>query len=175
MSKIEDALPIPKQCDNCCSVNIELTSNQIIYGKEYGEWPYIYFCSDCRAAVGCHKNTEIPLGRMADRQTRKLRTKAHNEFDKLWQGGLMTRKKAYNWLASELGIESSECHISWFSKDQLKDTITLSSDYIKTNYDALMRRKVKQDAKQERRNERAIAAERRNAEQIRRRKAKRRT
>ncbi|UAG58564.1 hypothetical protein Kaya_027 [Pseudomonas phage Kaya] len=151
MSKIKDALPTPEQCDTCCSFNIELTTNDKIYGRTYGNWPHIYYCNDCRAAVGCHPGTFIPLGRMADRTTRQLRTKAHNEFDRLWQTGLMSRAKAYNWLANQLGIDPSECHISWLSKDQLKDVATLSADYLANNYEALMRRKVKNDAKQQKR------------------------
>src|SRR6218665_2087549 len=175
MSNIKDALPAPQHCDNCCSINIELTTNDRIYGRQYGDWPYIYFCCDCRAAVGCHPNTHIPLGRMADRATRQLRTKAHDEFDKLWRSGLMPRSKAYNWLASQLGIEASQCHISWLSKDQLKDVATLSADYLTHNYEALVRRKVKNDAKQENRNEPANAIERRNEDNARRRKTKRRS
>lgn len=175
MSKIKDALPAPEQCDTCCSFNIELTTNDKIYGRTYGDWPHVFYCNDCKAAVGCHPGTFIPLGRMADRSTRQLRTKAHNEFDRLWQSGLMTRRKAYNWLASELGIDESQCHISWLSKDQLKDVATLSADYLTNNYNALLRRKVKNDAKQERRNERANAVDKRNSNEARRRKAKRRT
>ena len=174
MSKIKDALPTPEQCDTCCSVNIELTTNDKIYGRTYGNWPHIYYCNDCRAAVGCHPGTFIPLGRMADRTTRQLRTKAHNEFDRLWQTGLMSRAKAYNWLANQLGIDPSDCHISWLSKDLLIDVATLSADYLANNYEALMRRKVKNDAKQQRREERTINAERRAADEIRRRKTKRR-
>jgi hypothetical protein len=173
MSNIKDALPTPTHCDNCCSVNIELTTNDKIYGRIYGDWPKIYYCNDCRAAVGCHPGTVIPLGRMADRATRQLRTKAHEEFDKLWQSGLMSRSKAYNWLAAALEIDPSQCHISWLSKDQLKDVATLSADYINRNYNALLRRKEKQDAKQRKQFEREQAEQRRNAEEIRRRKAKR--
>lgn len=174
MSKIKDALPIPEQCDNCCSLNIQFTTNDRIYGRAYGDWPKIYYCNDCRATVGCHYGTEIPLGRMADRATRQLRTRAHSEFDRLWQSGLMSRSKAYNWLASQLGIAASDCHISWLSKDQLKDVATLSADYLAKNYAALVRRKVKNDAKQEKRNQRANAVERRKAESARRQKTKRR-
>ena len=174
MSKIEDALPIPAHCDNCCSVNIELTTNDVIYGRIYGNWPKIYYCNDCRAAVGCHPGTVIPLGRMADRATRQLRAKAHEEFDKLWQSGLMSRSKAYNWLALTLGIDPSQCHISWLSKDQLKDVATLSADYFSNNYAALVRRKAKKDEKSRKQFEREQREEqRRTSDGIRRRKASR--
>jgi hypothetical protein len=174
MSNIKDALPTPTHCDNCCSINIELTTNDRIYGRIYGEWPKIYFCVDCKAAVGCHPGTEIPLGKMADRATRQLRTKAHDEFDKLWRSGLMSRAKAYNWLAASLEIDPSQCHISWLSKDQLKDVATLSADYLNRNYNALLRRKEKQNAKQRRRFRQDEENEqRRTSDHIRRWKAKR--
>ena len=173
MTKIKDALPKPTHCDNCCSVNIELTTNDKIYGRIYGEWPKIYFCNDCCAAVGCHPKTEVPLGRMADRQTRHLRSRAHDEFDKLWKSGLMSRSKAYNWLALALEIDPAQCHISWLSKDQLKDVATLSADYLKTHEKALIRRKEKQDAKQRKQYEREQNEQRRTAEEVKRRKARR--
>jgi hypothetical protein len=164
---------MPTQCDNCCSLAVILTTNEKVYGRSYGAWPYIYYCEDCKAAVGCHPNTYIALGRLADRATRQLRSKAHEEFDKLWRTGLMSRDKAYTWLSLQLGIEVEECHISQLSKDQLKDVATLSADYLTQNLKALMRRKVKQDAKQQKRHERTIAAERRTENAGRRRKARR--
>jgi hypothetical protein len=173
MSNLKDALPPLKHCDNCCSVNIELTTNDKIYGRIYGEWPKIYFCNDCRAAVGCHPKTELPLGRMADRQTRQLRSRAHDEFDKLWKSGLMSRSKAYNWLALALEIDPAQCHISWLSKDQLKDVATLSANYLSTHEKALIRRKEKQNVKQRKQYEREQNEQRRSAEEVKRRKARR--
>lgn len=163
----------PIQCDNCCSFNIELTTNDKIYKVKRGNWPFIYYCNDCGCAVGCHKNSFIPLGKMADRQTRRLRRKAHIEFDKLWKNGLLSRSKAYNWLALQLNIDYSECHISWFSKDQLKDVVTLSSDYYTKCKDILLKRKIKNDLKKEKREQREYATERRNKD-ISKRKRKRR-
>ena len=154
MNQIKDALPVPTHCNICCSVEITFTTNDTVYGKTYGKWPYIYRCEGCKAYVGCHEGTKIPLGVLADRSTRNLRVKAHEELDKLWRSGLMSRAKAYNWLAGELGIDTSQCHISWLTKDQLKDVATLSSDHYNRNYETLLKRKVKQDAKQSKRNER---------------------
>lgn len=174
MSKITNALPAPKRCDSCGSANIERTTNDVIYGQAYGKWPHIYFCNECRAAVGCHVGTFIPLGKMADRQTRYLRKKAHCEFDRIWQDGLMSREDAYNWLAEQLQIEQNECHLSWISKDQLKKTIEVSTSFLTNSYKFLLRRKVKNDTKEIRRNERSFNKENRNAEEARRYKTKRR-
>lgn len=145
MSTIENALPIPELCDACCSTNISLEINQKRLLK--GQVRSIYVCHDCRATVGCHPNTEIPLGRMCDGVTAKLRILAHAEFDRLWCSGLMPRKKAYAWLSRMLGIEFEQCHLSQLSKDQLKDVITLSADFMADNYTVLVRRKEKSDVR----------------------------
>src|SRR5689334_13332484 len=121
-AKQKDALPEPKQCDHCCSLNIEFTPNDVLYGSLQGEWPYIWRCLDCGAAIGCHEGTRFPFGRMADKKTRALRRSAHEVFDVLWRSELMTRTKAYRWLSVELGIEFSQCHISWLTVEQLKHT-----------------------------------------------------
>jgi hypothetical protein len=157
-------LPIPVHCNSCCSTNIELTTNDKIYGKIFGAWPKVYICNDCGASCGCHPNTDIPLGRMADRETRQLRVQAHTAFDPLWKNGYMTRTKAYNWLAGQLGIEVSESHISWLSKEQLEKVIETCNDYIKSNRKALERRKAKQNAKQ-------LERERKTVRRIKQRKA----
>ena len=172
MSEVKDALPIPEQCDTCCSSNIVYTDNAIIYGRNYGNWPKCYFCRDCRASVGCHNGTDIPLGRMADRATRTLRNKAHDEFDKIWRDGYMTRSAAYQWLARQLEIDESQCHISWLTKDQLKDVITLSANFLVDNLKVLLRRKKKRDAKQSKRNERNSGREPSDASFIRKRNRK---
>lgn len=172
MHQLDNALPIPNQCDLCCSVNIVYTDNAIIYGRNYGNWPKCYFCNDCRASVGCHPGTDIPLGRMADRATRTLRNRAHDEFDKLWCDGYMTRSGAYQWLARQLEIDESQCHISWLTKDQLKDVATLSANFLINNRKVLERRKNKRNAKQAKRNERSSEREPSDASYIRRRNRK---
>jgi len=175
MLNSKNALPIPELCDCCCSPNVQYTTNDIIYGRNYGEWPMTYFCTDCRAAVGCHPGTNIPLGQMADRKTRQLRKSAHNEFDKLWRTELMSRTKAYSWLALQLNIEVGNCHLSWLSKEQLKQVALICSKYLAEYHESLIKRKVKQNAKQTKRETRANAAFERYAEERRKHKIKRRT
>lgn len=144
----------PELCDNCCSLNVKLTTNDRIYGRKYGAWPYIYHCSDCDAAVGCHPNTYVPLGRMADRETRHLRAKAHESFDPLWRSGLMSRSDAYRWLARELEIENEACHISWLTKDQLRQAAQAAAVYYSDRAHIVGRRKEKKRERSIDRNER---------------------
>lgn len=143
MSGRFDHLPAPSSCDLCCSTNVILTTNDRVFGKTYGDWPHVYFCEDCGASVGCHPNTYLPLGRMTDRYTRKLRARAHEAFDPLWRSGLMTRTAAYNWLAHELNIEPQDCHISWLTREQLKTVETRAIEYYKEREAVLARRKEK--------------------------------
>nr|WP_255033904.1 zinc-finger-containing protein [Rhodoferax sp. TH121] len=102
-------------CGECCGI----VNNSEIYGREYGEWPWAVLCSGCRAYVGLHPFTGIPLGTLATEPIRKARSAAKDEFNKLWQRGAMTRSAAYAWLAGALGIANvNECHIGWFDVAQ---------------------------------------------------------
>ncbi len=81
------------------------TENKAIYGKNYGKSYMCYYCKDCNAYVGCHNNTEKPLGTMANKELRDWRIKAHNSFDSLWKTGFVTRNEAYKILENEFGKE----------------------------------------------------------------------
>ena len=123
-----DVLPIPKKCRYCGSTVI-LTSNAEIYGKEYGNGK-CYLCINCRAYVGVHTGTNIPLGTLADKNLRTLRNTAHNLFDTLWKGKnkTMTRYNAYKWLSNKIGLKIEETHIGWFDEEQCKKVINLLGD-----------------------------------------------
>jgi len=92
-------------CPNC-GESAELKLNN------YG---YYYFCKACDTSVGCHPGTERPLGIMANKELRLLRSAAHKAFDPLWTRNIMSRKKAYAWLAKKLKITVFECHIGMFN------------------------------------------------------------
>lgn len=124
--KREDWLDKPKRCDRCRSRNISVTTNNILFGVLKGDWPLVWYCHSCGAAVGCHPHSEFPFGRMADRETRRWRGRAHKHFDKLFrQKNLMSREEAYRWLARCMKLERDECHISYFNVDKCKQTIKL--------------------------------------------------
>ena len=154
-NRVKNPLPVPEQCDNCASFDVRFTGNEAIYGKPYGEWPYVYFCPSCGAAVGCHPGTRIPLGRMADKKTRQLRAKAHQVFDPLWKSGAMSRTEAYNLLARHLGIAYEQCHISQMNVEQLQYVIEQCGNLeIDKSAKVIQRRKEKKDAKRIKRDER---------------------
>lgn len=114
LDKIRHGLSHPSKCDHCGSAEISLQRNRVVYGKDYGQWPVIWYCHDCSAMVGCHPGTDMPLGYMADRPTRQARARVHEAFDPLWKNGDRTRNEAYKELASGLGMTAMDCHISRF-------------------------------------------------------------
>ena len=123
MAKITDALPPPKKCDNCHSKRVRYYKDTKHQGQS------VYVCLDCKASVYCHEGTRVPLGYMADAETRLLRMKAHEVFDPLWQHKLVTRDAAYDWLARQLGIPDNAAHIGRLSKPQLEAIIRKASRY----------------------------------------------
>lgn len=76
-------------------------------------------CILCDARVGCHPGTWVPLGGLANAETRAARQRAHKLFDALWTAKMhrdgcsqdAARSAAYAWLAREMGIEPRDCHI----------------------------------------------------------------
>jgi hypothetical protein len=81
---------------------------QDLYSKKF------YLCRPCDAYVGCHPNSETPLGRLANAELRRAKMATHRAFDPLWKEHGMRRSEAYQWLAEQLGIPAEECHVGMF-------------------------------------------------------------
>lgn len=93
-------------CADCGSVM------RIVQGKRgpfYGctKWP------ECGGTHGAHPEGE-PLGIPADEKTKVARRNLHEKFDKLWKGGLMSRKIAYMWLQGQMKMSRKQCHVAMF-------------------------------------------------------------
>lgn len=84
----------------------------------------IYYCSKCGAYVGVHKETNIPLGKPADEETRTLRRKCHEVFDKRWETQ-QERSAAYDRLAKKLNISKAEAHFGMFDKEMCEKALEL--------------------------------------------------
>jgi hypothetical protein len=108
-----------------------------VYGRSFG---YIFLCRKCDAYVGVHKSGHmegLPLGTLANAETRKARRQAHEFFDPLWEAKIereecskrSARNKAYKWLADQLGIEKKDCHISMFQKEECERVVEICSPY----------------------------------------------
>ena len=86
----------------------------------------VYYCPDCQAWVGVHKGTDRPLGRLADAELRRWKRIAHMNFDRIWRNNRrMSRKKAYEWLSSQMGLPAEETHIGMFDVGRCKEVIAL--------------------------------------------------
>lgn len=114
LKRVKNPLPAPMQC-RYCGGSVHLVNNSEIYlGREYGEWPFAYLCSSCRAYVGLHPSTDIPLGTLADGHLRAARNRSKAAFHAYMKKSGLTRTLAYQWLAGRMGITVDECHFGWF-------------------------------------------------------------
>lgn len=109
-------------CPYCGSTAKLVDSAAIYRGRSYGP---AWVCANypkCDAYVGCHPNSEKPLGRLADAELRHAKMAAHKAFDRLWKikmkrdgtGKKKARGAGYRWLADQLGIDGDDCHIGMF-------------------------------------------------------------
>lgn len=138
------AKPEPTSCDVCKSTAIICTFDE---GRKIP--CNVWSCKTCGAAVGCYNGTRIPFGNMADFDTRRLRVKAHEYFDKIWDArkGVFHRREAYSWLAHKLGIEPMFCHMSRLTKQQLVMAINESRHFLESELFAQLRRNKKKNGK----------------------------
>lgn len=116
--RVQHRLPRPICCDECGGPRVHLQKRSLMRMRVTKKWDLIWHCLDCLALVGCHEGTDIPLGRMANVQTRDARFQAHKAFDRLWRGGGLSRRDAYAWMAQTLMIPPEQAHIGMLSERQ---------------------------------------------------------
>jgi hypothetical protein len=114
------------RCDYC-SQQAELIDSEKVYGRSYG---LIYICWPCDARIGVHKGTTRPLGRLANKELREWKKRAHAAFDPLWKSKQMTRPDAYRWLAKEMDIKDAarDCHIGMFDVADCQRVVAIMED-----------------------------------------------
>lgn len=117
LRRVKNPLPAPTCCPYC-EGPVALVSNAEVYGREYGAWPYLYLCRACDAYVGLHPDTDIPLGKLADRELREARKESKGVFQSLSARQGWSRTEAYKWLADRMGIPVGECHFGWFDLER---------------------------------------------------------
>ena len=115
-----------------CNQPAELVDSAKIYGPGtyYGKF---WHCEHCKAYVGVHKDTDQPLGTLANKDLRSWRQKAHEYFDPKWKKKAQIAKisisKAknlgYEWLAKQLDYTRAECHIAMFNVAECKQVIQI--------------------------------------------------
>lgn len=131
MLRVKDPLPVPEVCNVCSEPAVRLGTHIELYGKEYGEWPYVYLCECCGSYVGIHLFTNIPLGTLADAKTRSYRKTCKESFERLRKMGDADRNKAYAWLAYSMNIPVSQCHFGMFTVAQCEQARNLCTAQIR--------------------------------------------
>lgn len=106
-----------------CNKKAEWVPNEQVYGHRYGRSYMCYFCKACDSYVGCHNNTQTPLGTMANKELRQWRVKAHAHIDPLWRSGRMKRSAVYKLLKDKLG---KPIHIGSADIDLCKEILALN-------------------------------------------------
>lgn len=96
-----------------CGDKPEYVDSAVIYGKSYG---MIYLCKPCDAYVGVHhRTTKVALGRLANKELREAKKRAHLYFDPIWKNNIIQgRRNAYKWLSEQLCIPEKYTHIGMF-------------------------------------------------------------
>ncbi len=93
----------------------------------------VYVCARypaCDAYVAAHRDSQLPMGTLADRALRQKRRKAHFALNQLWEQGYMSRKEAYRWLQLQLGLPEAEAHIGHFSEYRCEQVIRLCGRFL---------------------------------------------
>lgn len=122
-----------------CNSKTELIDSSYVYGKSYG---LIYICKPCDAYVGVHKGTDKALGRLANKELREAKKKAHYYFDqiantslinKIWKKyipNISNRNKAYKWLALNMKMEEKFCHIGMMNIEQCNEVVKICKPFL---------------------------------------------
>lgn len=107
-----------------CKSETRITTETEIYGKVYKGRAMIC-CKNfpkCDSYVGTHDDGTT-LGRLANKELRMWRKRAHDQFDKLWQNRDYNRDEVYENLSDELGIDLEYTHIGFFNIETCKKVI----------------------------------------------------
>ena len=99
-----------------CGSKTRRTNQMEVYNKKYSDNEMIV-CSEfpkCDSYVGCHSTGE-PLGRLANKELRQAKKRAHYYFDQIWDGDKKERGYTYYHLQQFLGIPKEFTHIGMFS------------------------------------------------------------
>lgn len=139
--KVKIEIPIVFTGTICayCGEETQLVDDADVYGTSYGGKCWV--CWPCGAWVGCHKGTEKALGRVANKELRVAKMKAHEAFDQLWKrkkanavsvyGRKNARSLAYKWLSKQMGTAPILTHIGMFNLDQCKKVVQICKPYLK--------------------------------------------
>lgn len=107
-----------------CGHTAELRHSKDVYPHAQQDYGKFWVCpGECDAYVGTHANSpkNKPLGRLANKELREWKRRAHLAFDPMWQEqhedyAGFSRQEAYSWLTRQMGkvnqVHIGECDVS---------------------------------------------------------------
>lgn len=107
-----------------CGNPTKLVDSSEIYGRSIGG--KCWYCKPCQAWVGCHKDSDRALGRVANKRLRQLKHQAHEAFDPIWKEGHLSRSAAYELLSVAFDLPPEQTHIGMFDEELCEKVIVLS-------------------------------------------------
>ena len=121
LNKHIDKLPIPKRC-NLCKGRVKWEPFMTdVYGKVTQAR---YKCVKCGAQVNTHRGGKYPMGKLADRELRRLRKDSHDVLN--WNDLAYKQKtEIYSDLAKHFKFKG-KFHIGLLSKEQCRELIRLN-------------------------------------------------
>jgi hypothetical protein len=69
---------------------------------------------------------------LVDAATHTARRQAHEAFDTIWKTKKMTRGRAYAWLAKEMNMRPTKCHIKIMSQTEARRVIQIARKFLDT-------------------------------------------
>lgn len=118
-----------------CGGSTKYVDSSVVYSKSYGP---IFLCAKCEAWCGVHKGTSISLGRLANKELRDWKKKAHDALDVLWKRKMekdgvpknVARNLCYSWLREKMNLRKEVCHIGMFNVVQCQQVINYCLPYL---------------------------------------------
>lgn len=101
-----------------CKRPAERVTGKILYPHKKELYKKIFWrCSSCDASIGCKKDSDIPLGTLANAELRQLRMQAHHALDRIWKESLASRSYLYKLMSKDLN-NSEPLHIGFSNNEK---------------------------------------------------------
>lgn len=124
-----------------CRKPAKLVTGAVLYPHRYDlQERRFWRCAPCDAWVGTHRDSpkHAPLGRLANAELRAAKQRAHAAFDPLWKAKMRrdsvskgnARAAGYKWLAEQLGVKASQCHIGMFDVETCERVVEACAPYL---------------------------------------------
>lgn len=105
------------------------------HGPVYDGEKY-YVCARypfCDAYVKAHEFNQMPMGTLANGALRRRRREAHLALQSLCEHRRMTRKEAYRWLQTQMGLPAEDTHIAKFSEQRCEEVIEICHRFCRSS------------------------------------------